>query len=405
MDLKNNDAATGDQLAVDDIGPSNEDPAGNSDNASKPDNSDGPENPQKRKVYNKVLMGKFQAFALVTILYVTVLSAFAATMPSSQSARFRVALSDPIFSLAFPMLLISVYALLLFLALRTSSTSFLDIDDLKSSTSKKRQTITNAADVVRVIQAATDGIEVKIEPVTKEAVRREMKEKLASLSVGGGPIYDRFEKFIREVLSGLDEQIELSERKASLLLQKGTIFLISGVLFYVFTILLWQFSGAGMFSGLQGAIGPIKVIASDSVTVDNVTSAVAEPQLSTLRIIGMVSCSLTFLVVEFLAAWFLRQYRSFVDAGAQLQRVKSSYDRFYLSYIAVKEFSQDDAAGLAKMRSEMLKVLSVDIKWPEATKTSAADYNHMVELFDSLGKFLDKVKPVTKPKNDEKPGS
>lgn len=170
------------------------------------------------------------------------------------------------------------------------------------------------------------------------------------------------EHYINRLTKSLDMHIETSDKKASKLLDTGTMYLRRGIYFYVASIFAWQ-----LIAHIWGVSKPL--------------------------IYGVISCSLTFLVVEFLAAWFLRQYRSFIDSSVQFMKAKSVFDRYMLSYYAIKEFSVEGAEGMAESKIQILKVLAEEIKWPEASKPS--DMNHMIEMFESLSGLLDKVKQVS----------
>lgn len=173
-----------------------------------------------------------------------------------------------------------------------------------------------------------------------------------------------FEQYIKSIIRSLDMNIELADNKASLLLDKGTAYLWRGIMFYVVSIVVWQVS-TSYFS-----VGPYAVW-------------------------GMISCSMTFLVVEFLAAWFLRQYKSFTDSSFNLVRVKSVFNRYLLSYFAIKEFS-DSSMHLVDMRVQMLKVLEDDIKWLEPVAQKTGDLNHMVAMFESVSGLVEKLKISSK---------
>jgi hypothetical protein len=183
---------------------------------------------------------------------------------------------------------------------------------------------------------------------------------------------EKFEDYMREIDDFLESQIDLAERKASILLDKGTVYIRNGIFFYVVTIVGWQ------------------ILERNS-------------ELTTVAVLGMVSCSLTFLVIEFLAAWFLRQYRSFVDASTQLLRVKSAFSKYMLAYFGIKEFSDaTDSSTFEKIRSEISTMLSHEIKWPDTVVGKNGDFNHMMEMFDSLTAFVDKAQKLVKP---EKPAA
>lgn len=173
--------------------------------------------------------------------------------------------------------------------------------------------------------------------------------------------FSAIEHYIGRLTKSLDRHIELSEIKASKLLDTGTSYLRRGIYAYVISIGVWQV--VAYYRGVDSSL-----------------------------IYGVISCSLAFLVVEFLAAWFLKQYRNFIDSSVQFMRVKSVFDRYMLSYYAVKEFSVDGAEGVAEAKAQVLKVLAEEIKWPEPLGTKAGDVNHMVQMFESLAGVLDKVK-------------
>ncbi|RMP59449.1 hypothetical protein ALQ18_01385 [Pseudomonas marginalis pv. marginalis] len=178
------------------------------------------------------------------------------------------------------------------------------------------------------------------------------------------PEYSGFERYMLDLTRYLETHISVSEKKASLLLDKGTSYLWRGIVFYILSIVVWQVVTAFF-------------------------------KLGEYVVWGMVSCSLTFLVVEFLAAWFLRQYKSFTDAAFNLVRVKSVFNRYFLSYLAIKEFSSsiEDVAG---MRAQMLKVIEEDIKWLEPAPQKLGELNHMVAMFESMSGFVEKLKTSSK---------
>lgn len=235
---------------------------------------------------------------------------------------------------------------------RQVSSSFVDLDE--RSTDKR---------IDMRFQVLKDSIlELKSSMMTEESSEKdeakadEVKTEFHELSA--------VEHYIHSITKSLDRHIELSEKKASKLLDTGTMYLRRGIYFYVASIFVWQV--------VAHAWG-----------------------INEQLIYGVVSCSLTFLVVEFLAAWFLKQYRSFIDSSIQFMRVKSVFDRYLLSYYAVKEFSNEGAAEAAESKAQVLKVLAEEIKWPEALTTKASDMNHMVQMFDSLAGVLERVKKVS----------
>ena len=170
---------------------------------------------------------------------------------------------------------------------------------------------------------------------------------------------DFFEEYVLSLIQTLDKRVSLAEEKASKLLDTGTMYLRRGIYFYIFSIVVWQ-------------------VAFHFWPATN------------YMIYGIVSCSLTFLVVEFLAAWFLKQYRSFTDSSMQFVKVRSVFDRYLLSYYSLKQFGDENSKS--EMRLLMLKVLEEKAGWPDVA-TMPTDVNHMVQMFSSVSEVLEKIRP------------
>ncbi|HGO9516528.1 hypothetical protein [Pseudomonas aeruginosa] len=179
------------------------------------------------------------------------------------------------------------------------------------------------------------------------------------------PVYiSSFVKQIESVLVGLDKRILNSEKKASLLLDVGRSYLRRGIVWYVVSIIAWQVLFFSLNYQWSWAFG-----------------------------VGIFSCSLAFIVVEFLAAWFLKQYRHYGDSIQVYLTVRSTFERYLLSYYVVNEYSEVEGDG-DKCRAEMLRVLSEEIKWPDIKDTNSNDFNYMMKSMGSVVELLDKLKGV-----------
>ncbi|WP_162874440.1 hypothetical protein [Pseudomonas viridiflava] len=185
-------------------------------------------------------------------------------------------------------------------------------------------------------------------------------EYFASVTPPSGTAVSKFESYVAFLVRELDFQILTFDTKASELLDTGIKFLLWGISAYVVSIFIWQF-------------------------------AIKNGYVGEYAIIGMVSCTLAFLVVEFLAAWFLRQYKGFVESSIHLVKARSLFNRYMLSYHAVVEFS-NPSEEIAAIRGQILKVLEETVKWPEASVAKAGDLNHMVAMFESVSKVIEVAK-------------
>jgi hypothetical protein len=170
-----------------------------------------------------------------------------------------------------------------------------------------------------------------------------------------------YEVYICSVVESLDKHISLTEEKASNLLDRGLLFLFGGMLFYVVAIIAWQ-----------------------------IWAKYGEPEVSVMYI-GMFASSVVFLVCEFLAAWFLKQYRHYVDASLSCLRVKSVYDRYLLSYYAVKEMAPE-GDGVSEKLNRVLEALKEDVSWPKHKDNIGNDFNYMLESMGSVLASVDKLK-------------
>lgn len=229
--------------------------------------------------------------------------------------------------------------------------TFLDIDKSFSNRSSKSDVVGVKSNVTNIV---TSGALVE---------REEEAEGFPEQSIGAG---SEFEYSIGVIVSYLGEHIKLAESKASKLLDKGTTYLRRGLYFYIASIVLWQIWGH--FVSFDGLV-----------------------------IAGMVSTSIAFIIIEFLAAWFLKQYRSFVDSSMAYMRVQSYFNRYLLLYFAAQEFGGDGLGGDAA-KERLLKLLSQEIKWPELKDVNANDFNYMLEAMGSMHTSFEKLKGIVQPK-------
>jgi hypothetical protein len=72
-----------------------------------------------------------------------------------------------------------------------------------------------------------------------------------------------------------------------------------------------------------------------------------------------------------------------------------------LLYFAARDFGDDEDGGnLAK--SELLKVISLEIKWPELKDVNANDFNYMIEAMGSMHTSFEKLKGVFQTRGEKR---
>ncbi|WP_462172329.1 hypothetical protein [Pseudoalteromonas xiamenensis] len=184
-------------------------------------------------------------------------------------------------------------------------------------------------------------------------------------------IFDSFENYFGTLSTLLEKQARTADEKASILLDKGTSYSRNGIFFFVFCIVAWQVLAA--YQGFQDQ-----------------------------HLYGIASCSLLFVFIEFLSAWFLKQYRHYVDTSTYLLKVKSIFDRYMLSYLALK--SPDISADSDKC-SHLIDILSEDIKWPESYLLKNGDVSFAKEAMETMTHFAKAMKSEAKSATKKQPVS
>ncbi|WP_143522386.1 hypothetical protein [Pseudomonas sp. 2822-17] len=196
----------------------------------------------------------------------------------------------------------------------------------------------------------------------KESV---VESKEDFFSYGAVSNSESFESYCSSILKSLSAYATASENTANKLLDKGVAFMAGGLIFYVLVIVIWQ-----IFANFT------------------------HPD-SSVMYVGMAACSTTFIVVEFLAAWFFKQYRYYVEVSMACLRVRSGYDRYLLGYYALREFKGESDE---KIREQITAILKEDVKWPTYKSGAANDFNYMVESMSTAHTTLEKMKDLFQPK-------
>lgn len=187
--------------------------------------------------------------------------------------------------------------------------------------------------------------------------------KAASSSTGSDPLRDQyFAAYFNSVREVLERKAAVADEKASILLDKGVAYSRFGIVLFVASIALWQYLAWH---------GGFKV----------------------QYIYGIASCSILFVFIEFLSAWFLKQYRHFVDTSTYLIKVKSIFDRYMLSYLIANEFDALDSEEQANSQiAGVLGLLRDDIKWPDDYILKNADVSFARETLQAISEIVKATK-------------
>ncbi|KXO78193.1 hypothetical protein AYL20_07400 [Acinetobacter venetianus] len=156
-----------------------------------------------------------------------------------------------------------------------------------------------------------------------------------------------FSEYFISVINYLEIKAIDSDKKASLLLDNGKRFSVVGIVFFILATIIWQL--------YITAIGEFK----------------------TQHIYGIISTSLVFIFIEFISAWYLRQYKSFSDTSTYLTKIKSIFDKYMLIYLVSVEKGDKDF-------SILLEQLSSEIKWPETYLLKNADVSFAKDALETM---------------------
>lgn len=198
----------------------------------------------------------------------------------------------------------------------------------------------------------------KSEEVDKEDVAEKFKDNILV------PPEDALECFVR-IIQSLQIKADRADAKASLLLSRGIRYTIFGIVFYLFSIVSWQY-----------------VFWHHGYKVEYLW--------------GILSCSFLFIFVEFLSAWFLRQYKSFTDNSVYLIKVKSIFDRYLLMYLVEGENSFNQNGNVFK---KVLDSLALEITWPDTNVIESKDKGFSAEALTSLTELLTALKKDSPERN------
>lgn len=227
---------------------------------------------------------------------------------------------------------------------------FVDVDE-------RIRTPSLSLETDQIIARLRQELHAKIEPVKPN----KPTSQDAEISSSATPNFVLYFDSLRRLL---EQKASIADEKASILLDKGTAYSRFGITFFILCIIAWQM--LSYWTGFQHQY-----------------------------IYGIVSTSLLFIFIEFLSAWFLKQYRQFIDTSTYLIKVKSIFDRYMLVYLASKE-SIDNGHDSKKSTHLLLDLLRSDISWPDTYLTKSPDINFAKEALETMTLLVKSMKSEAK---------
>lgn len=155
-----------------------------------------------------------------------------------------------------------------------------------------------------------------------------------------------FKEYFNHIIKNLELKSSDADKKASILLDNGKFYSMIGIFYFIISIIVWQFY-------------------------------ISSVGFKTHHIYGIISSSLVFVFIEFLSAWYLRQYKSFSDTSTYLTKIKSIFDKYMLIYLISVEINENDF-------NVLLEQLASEIKWPETYLLKNADISFAKEALETM---------------------
>jgi hypothetical protein len=93
-----------------------------------------------------------------------------------------------------------------------------------------------------------------------------------------------------------------------------------------------------------------------------------------------------FLFVEFLSAWFLKQYRYFQDTAIYLLNLKSVLDKHLLTFLAIQDLTDERTRSLEI--ATLLESLHDPLQWPVTSALTRQDVGFAKEVMESITDLL-----------------
>ncbi|MFX4312727.1 hypothetical protein F8O53_12415 [Enterobacter sp. 63] len=198
-------------------------------------------------------------------------------------------------------------------------------------------------------------------------INKELVEKLKGSDNIAQEKRDNVENILKQTITTLEQKANAADEKASLLLQRGVSYTKFGIGFYLLSILIWQVTF--VHYGFRKE-----------------------------HLYGILSCSFLFLFIEFLSAWFLKQYKNFTDNSVYLLKIKSFFDKFLIVY-SIESKEDSDANGSGNSYEKTIALLSKDLIWPDVSVIESKEASFAKDTISSIS---DLINAVNKKEDKEK---
>ncbi len=233
---------------------------------------------------------------------------------------------------------------------RSRYSNFIDVDIDQEIARGNRRRVNDQVVRFESLQAARSKEDMEL---LKSNIHQAVREVHEEMSTPNQLDFYDFSAYFSTIIRAIEYKITNADRKASILLDRGMSYTRAGIIFYAATIVFWQ------------------VIA-------------IKFGYSSMILYGILSCSLLFAFIEFLSAWFLRQYRHFVDTSTYFMKVKSIFDRYMLAFHLYKDADNGEERNAQASHDAVMAMLACQLQWPAMKDLKHGDVSFSKETVESL---------------------
>ncbi len=243
----------------------------------------------------------------------------------------------------------------------TRERDFLDVDIERKMEKDTGFALRELLEEVRALKATRS----TSEKIDYDAIAEKLSSRIEALDVDPQKAPTTFAEYHASIQKQLLDKADDADEKASILLTRGKGYTRLGIGLYLAAILGWQ-----VWAHFEGAF---------------------KEQF----IYGIASFSLLFIFIEFLSAWYLRQFRHFMETSTYLMKIKAIFDRYMMAYFAVQELHPgEEVEKEACIR--IIDMLVSDINWPDPHSLKKPDISFAAEAMTSMAEIAKSVRQPSK---------
>lgn len=212
------------------------------------------------------------------------------------------------------------------------------------------------------IDAEIEGLKERFKDIDPKIVDKMLEQKLDQTNLS--PLDFNFQFYFQQIVESFVDESAKSEKKAKEFFRLGIIISIMGIVSAIALLLFWL----DYFKGNK---------------------------FEMTQIFEVVSGTIVVMLIEFLGAWFLKQYKTLSSRSLHILKSKAVLDRLFLSYLAIGEFTTTNTRE--QYLTQFLMTLDKDLLFPlEPLNNRNTSFMH--EAISSISNLTDAIRGTVKAK-------